>query len=55
LIPVLDAAIVLGGSSVALLVRIRELAIRNAESLRLALKHPARPAASMPTRKIEPW
>jgi hypothetical protein len=29
-----------------LLVNVRQLAIRNAETLRLALKHPARPAAT---------
>jgi hypothetical protein len=55
LIPILDQIIASKAPSVALLVRIRELATRHAEALRLALKHPAQPAAGSPARKIESW
>jgi hypothetical protein len=55
LIPVLDQAIAGKTSSVSLLVRIRQLAIRNTEALRLALKHPASSAAVSPPRKIQSW
>jgi hypothetical protein len=41
LIPILDRAIAERNPSLTRLINVRALAIRNAEALRLALKHPA--------------
>ena len=49
LIPILDRAIAERKPSLMLLVNVRALAIRNVETLRLALKHPI--ARSLPNEK----